>query len=138
MGWKGNRRSFMRALPLGAAAAVLAARPSELRAGVPHPDPRPGIDGSKVMTREQLSGWSEAMIELYEGIAKIPEIADGIGCNCGCALMPHYRSLLTCYYAEGMARGCAICQAEGRLVIRRHAEGQSLERIRRAIDARFG
>lgn len=138
MTWKGDRRDFLKVFPFGAAAAALLARPTALRANVVHPDPRPDIDGSQVMTREELSGWSEDIIELYEGIAEIPGIADGIGCACGCSLMPNYRSLLTCFYADGMARGCHICQGEARLVIRRHAEGQALERIRRAIDARFG
>jgi len=36
-----------------------------------------------------------------------------------------------------MARGCLICQGEGRLAYRRWKEGQSLDQIRRAIDARF-
>ena len=68
----------------------------------------------------------------------MPHIADGLGCTCGCALMPHYRSLLTCYYDTGMARGCLICQGTARVAYRRWKEGQSLERIRAALDARFG
>jgi len=135
---KPSRRSFLRLLPLGALGAIVAARPAPLGAAVKHPEPREGIDGSKVLTREQLEGWPEEMIELFEGVAKIPHVVDGIGCACGCALMPNYRSLLTCYYETGMARGCPICQGEARLAIRRHAEGQSLERIRRAIDGRYG
>ena len=47
------------------------------------------------------------------------------------------RSLLTCYHEGGMARGCPICQGEGRLAYGRWKEGQSLDQIRRAIDARF-
>ena len=57
-------------------------------------------------------------------------------CYCGCELLGN-RSLLTCYSPTGMARGCPICQGEARLAYRRWKEGQSLEQIRRAIDARY-
>jgi hypothetical protein len=66
----------------------------------------------------------------------MPHIADGLACYCGCELLGN-RSLLTCYSPTGMARGCPICQGEARLAHRRWKEGQSLEQIRRAIDARY-
>ena len=69
---------------------------------------------------------------------EVPHVADGIRCYCGCADIPGYYSLLTCYEEGGMAQICEICQGQGRLVYRRHQEGQSLDQIRRAIDARFG
>ena len=65
-------------------------------------------------------------------------IADGIGCYCGCHTREGYRSLLTCFYEGGRGMGCPICQGEAKLAYRRHKEGQSLDQIRRAIDARFG
>jgi hypothetical protein len=37
-----------------------------------------------------------------------------------------------------MAKYCPVCQGQGRLLVRRAGEGQTLEQIRRAIDARFG
>jgi len=37
-----------------------------------------------------------------------------------------------------MAMGCAICQGQARLAHRRFKEGQTLDQIRRATDARFG
>ncbi len=129
-----SRRAFLATITGGFAAAVL---PKKSHAAEPHPDPRPGIDASKVMTREQLKGWPEELLEIYDHVREIPHIADGIGCNCGCSVRPNYRSLLTCYYPDGMARGCEICQGEARLVYRRYKEGQSLAQIRRAIDARF-
>ncbi|NNE68903.1 MAG: hypothetical protein HKN29_00915 [Rhodothermales bacterium] len=127
-----SRREF------GASLAALLLIPGGRRRGIEHPDPRPGIDASGVMTAEQLKGLPDSVIQIFDQIREIPEIADGIGCNCGCAAMPTYRSLLTCYHETGMARGCEICQGEARLVYRRAKEGQSLEQIRRAIDARFG
>ena len=118
--------------------AGLLAVPRHPRRAVPHPDPRPGIDASGVLTREQLKGLPDEVVEIFDMVREIPAIADGIGCNCGCSAFPTYRSLLTCYYETGMARGCHICQGEAKLVYRRHKEGQSLAQIRRAIDARFG
>lgn len=129
---RSSRRAFL------AMFAGLVAVPRHSRRAVPHPDPRPDIDASKVLTHEQLKGLSDDVIEIFDMIREIPEIADGIGCNCGCSVFPTYRSLLTCYYETGMARGCHICQGEGKLVYRRHKEGQSLDQIRRAVDARFG
>ena len=132
-----SRRDFLRILPVGAVAA-LTLRPRPLSGAIIHPDPRPGIDGSGVLTREALAAFPEETITIYDMVRKIPHIADGIGCACGCSVMPGYRSLLTCYSEGGMAMGCAICQGEARLAYRRHQEGQDLDQIRRAIDARFG
>lgn len=132
-----DRRKFLMALPVGIAAA-LTVRPRHLRGSIVHPDPRPGIDGSEVMTREALSAFPEATLAIYDMVREMPHIADGIGCSCGCSALPGYRSLLTCYYPTGMAMGCRICQGQARLAYRRFQEGQTLEQIRRAIDARFG
>ncbi len=134
------RRAFLRALPAAGAAALLLPREViALRRRFDHPEPRPGIDGSGVVSEEQLraEGMPDATIELFNGIREMPEIADGLACYCGCMLLGN-RSLLTCYGEKGMARGCNICQGEARLAIGRHREGQSLDQIRRAIDARYG
>jgi hypothetical protein len=134
------RRTFLRALPAAGAAALLLPREViALRRRFDHPEPRPGIDGSGVVSEEQLraEGIPDATIELFNGIREMPEVADGLACYCGCMLLGN-RSLLTCYGEKGMARGCNICQGEARLAIGRHKEGQSLDQIRRAIDARYG
>lgn len=145
-----SRRRFLTLLPgavlaLAGGASRLEARApghalpsgaSEPLSG-PHPDPRPGIDGSGVLTAEELGG-NQGLIELYDGIREIPHVADGVYCYCGCAEYAGYRSLLECYQENGMAMACRICQGEGELVIRRHADGESLDQIRRAIDARYG
>ncbi len=102
-----------------------------------HPEPRPGIDASRVMTREQLADYPD-VVDAYDGIREIPQIADGIRCHCGCAELPGYRSLLVCYEGGGMARFCDICQGEGRLAYRLHKRGRTLDQIRKAIDARYG
>jgi hypothetical protein len=143
-----TRRDFLRRASIGTAlfaglrpARLLGEGPMSghlLRPLIVHPDPRDGIDGSGVLTPAGLAGFPESVLEIYDMIREIPHIADGIGCACGCSAMPNYRSLLTCYHAGGMAMGCEICQGEARLAYRRFQEGQSLDQIRRAIDARFG
>ena len=133
-----SRRSFLAALPVIGAGLVTGSAVSRPFSVIDHPDPRPGIDASEVVSGELLAALPEHIQEIYEMIREIPHIADGIGCSCFCITRPTYRSLLTCYYPNGMAMGCNICQSEARLVYGRYKEGQSLEQIRRAIDARFG
>ena len=103
----------------------------------PHPVPRPGITGDKVLTADQLAGDTD-LIELFDAIRGIPEIADGIRCQCGCSDPPTFYSLLSCYEGDGMAKFCEICQGQGRLAARLHKAGKSLDEIRAGIDARFG
>ncbi len=135
-----SRRSLIRLLSTAPVAFVaLGLRPRALSGKIlSHPEPRAGITGDDVISAEQLrsEGFDDDVIALYDGIRAMPEIADGLACYCGCELMGN-RSLLTCFHPTGMARGCQICQGEARMAIRRHAEGHSLERIRRAIDARY-
>lgn len=136
-----SRRTFLMHLGLGAAAAVLL-KPVEAGAArvrpTEHPEPRPDIDGSGVLPRSEVEVFGADVADIYDMVREMPQIADGIGCSCGCSALPGYRSLLTCYHATGMAMGCAICQGTARLVHGRWKEGQDLERIRRACDARFG
>ncbi len=103
----------------------------------PHPAPRPGITSARVLTTEQLAEWSHAG-PVFDQVREIPEIVDGIRCQCGCADSPGFYSLLSCFESEGMARYCDICQGEARLAHRLHGAGESLDQIRAAIDARFG
>lgn len=132
------RRAVLAAL-LAAAAALLPRRVAALpRRRGPHPDPRPGITAAKVATADQLQGNREA-IEVFDLVREIPEVADGIRCQCSCADHPDYRSLLTCFEApDAMALLCEVCKAEARFVHRQHKAGRSLADIRRAVDARFG
>lgn len=102
-----------------------------------HPIPRAGITGAKVLTAAQLGERTE-LVPLFDGIRAIPQIADGIRCNCGCATLPGYYSLLSCYEGDAMAKICPICQGQGRLAVRLQKEGKSLADIRVAIDAQFG
>jgi hypothetical protein len=140
-----SRRAFI-ATGLGTLAALLASS-AAARARTPecahggrdgkHPDPRPGITGENVATKEQLAD-APNLIPLFESIRSIPEVADGIRCHCGCADRPGYRSLLSCYEGkDAMARECRTCQGQGRLAARLSKAGKSLEEIRAAIDSKF-
>jgi hypothetical protein len=102
----------------------------------PHPTPRPGIDASNVLPDEALADVPEAR-PAFEAVRRIPQVADGIRCSCGCADRQGFYSLLSCYEADGMARHCPICQGQARLALRLHESGKSLDEIRAAIDARY-
>ena len=124
-----------RARPLLAAGA--ADTPMRRRYGGPHPTPRPGIDASKVLTRDKLAEHPAAEA-VFDMVRKIPQVVDGIRCQCGCAELPEFYSLLSCYEADGMAQHCVICQGEAKLAFRMHEQGKSLDQIRAAIDEKFG
>jgi hypothetical protein len=140
-----SRRRFLGWLAAGTAFVLVpsAAMRAEARcheghsAPGSHPEPRPGITGDKVLTPEQLKGAAD-LIVLFNGVREMPHIADGLRCYCGCADVEGYRSLLSCYEGVGMAQHCLICQGQARLAHKRFKEGQSLDQIRRAIDARYG
>ena len=130
-----SRRQFV------ASAAALLLLPRGARAmqsAGPHPTPRPGITAAKVLAADKLDG-NAALIAVFDGVRAIPQVIDGIRCQCGCATVDGFYSLLSCYEGDGaMAKICHICQGEGKLAIRLHKEGKSLDEIRLAIDAKFG
>jgi hypothetical protein len=139
-----SRRHFLRSATLSVAALLLPLRRAfgatlaQGRTAGPHPTPRTGITAARVLTRGQLSAKPE-LIPLFDSVRAIPQIVDGIRCNCGCAGNPGFYSLLSCYEgADAMALECRICQGQGKLAARLHAEGKSLDQIRTAVDARFG
>ena len=101
-----------------------------------HPDPRPGIDASRVLTREQLAEYPDA-ISAFDQVREIPQVVDGIRCSCGCASREGFYSLLSCYEGEGMARHCEVCQGTGRMAYRLHKQGKTLNEIRDAVDVRY-
>lgn len=129
-----SRRQFV----ASAAALLLLPRGARaMRSAGPHPTPRPGITAAKVLTQDKLGGKAD-LIELFDRVREIPAVIDGIRCQCGCATLDGFYSLLSCYEGdEAMAKICHICQGEGRLAVRLHKEGKSLDEIRVAIDAKF-
>src|SRR5919201_284255 len=138
-GARQSRRRFL-AMLAGVVAAVALdgerawAAPARRRGAGKHPEPRPGIDASRVLPRERLAEHPDA-IPVFDMVRQIPRVVDGIGCQCGCAETPGYYSLLSCYEGEGMAQHCSICQGQARLAYTMHRDGKTLDQIRAAIDA---
>ena len=138
-----SRRDFLATCTAVVAASLVPARalhagPPRTAAHGPHPTPRPGITGAKVLTREQLAD-KPTLVSLFDSVREIPEVVDGIRCNCGCSHADGFYSLLSCYEGkDAMARECAICQGQGRLAVRLHKAGKSLDEIRASVDAKFG
>ncbi len=138
-----SRRTFLAAGVTALVALLVPGRTASaarVRAQVtgPHPTPRAGITGAKVLSKEQLAGKPQ-LVGLFDSVRAIPEVIDGIRCNCGCAHSHGFYSLLSCYEGkDAMAKDCAICQGQGRLAVRLHKAGKSLETIRAAVDAKFG
>ena len=132
-----TRRDFL-ARTLGWAALPAIARAYAVRRG-PHPTPRAGVTAARMATAAQLAGEDADVLDAFESVRKIPQVVDGIRCHCGCAGRPDKYSLLSCYEGEhAMARHCMVCQGEGRMAARLHAEGKTLDQIRTAIDERYG
>ena len=135
-----TRRQFVGLLPATLVAGVAHARRgvSRTHAVSDHPTPRPGITAAKVLTKEQLGGEHKDAVAVFDMVREIPQVVDGIRCQCGCADLEGKYSLLSCYEADGMAAHCQVCQGEGRLAYRLHKQGKTLDEIRAAIDAKFG
>jgi hypothetical protein len=108
------------------------------RRGSIHPTPRRGITAARVLKANQLNDADADVIEIFDMVRQIPQVADGLYCYCGCADLPEHYSLLSCYEQDGMAQGCVICQGEGRMAFDLHKQGRTLDQIRAAIDRNFG
>lgn len=136
-----SRRAFFSTCAAGVLAAAPRVRSAFARTferqKSPHPKPRAGITGAKVLTAAQLKEHPK-LIPLFDSVRKIPQIIDGIRCNCGCGHPPEMYSLLSCYEGDAMALECAVCQGQGKLAARLHSEGKTLDEIRQALDAKFG
>ena len=130
-----SRRQFLGATAAALATLLLPRRAHAARS--PHPTPRPGVTAANVMAKEKLAD-KPALIPLFDSVREMPEIMDGIRCNCSCGHPPELYSLLSCFEGRAMARDCGICQGQGRLVARLHKAGKSLDEIRAAVDAKFG
>jgi hypothetical protein len=94
------------------------------------------VNAAKVLAADQLHVAEAAPV--FDLVREIPQVVDGIRCHCGCAPLPGYYSLLSCYEGAGMAQHCDICQGEARLAHKLHGQGWSLDGIRSAVDAAYG
>ena len=134
-----SRRQFIALMPAAflAGASDLRRRASAVSSFSDHPTPRPGITAAKVLTKDQLGDHADAA-PVFDLVREIPQIVDGIRCQCGCSALEGKYSLLSCYEGDGMAAHCQVCQGEGRLAHRLFKQGKTLDEIRAAIDAKFG
>ena len=80
-----SRRHFLVAFTTVVVAALIPGR--VLRAGSlrtvvqgPHPTPRSGITGAKVLTKDQLAD-KPKLVSLFDSVREIPEVVDGIRCK---------------------------------------------------------
>jgi hypothetical protein len=138
----GSRRRFLTVCFAAVGVSLVGTQPAWAGArrrptGGPHPTPRPGITADKVLTKEELVDTPKA-IPAFDQVREIPEVVDGIRCQCGCADNPGFYSLLSCFEGDAMAQHCPVCQGQARLAARLHKEGKTLDEIRVAIDARYG
>jgi len=135
-----TRREFIVAAGVGLFAPLAFPRRASAertRGPSDHPTPRAGITADNVLTTAQLADTPDA-IPAFDLVREIPQIVDGIRCNCGCAGEKGNYSLLSCYEGSGMAKHCLICQGQAKLAHRMHRSGKTLDEIRKGIDARFG
>jgi hypothetical protein len=131
-----SRRRFLALLP-GVLVTLTAATPRTRRTARrgPHPQPRPGIDASRVTPSDKVTHGSAREFGM---VREMPKVIDGIRCHCGCADVPDHYSLLSCYEGEGMAQHCQVCRGQVRLAHRLHKRGRDLDEIRAAVDAEYG
>lgn len=134
-----SRRQFIAMLPVTLLAGLHHARGRAhgMTRRSDHPTPRPGITAARVLTKDQLGEHQDAA-PVFDMVREIPQVVDGVRCQCGCSALEDKYSLLSCFEADGMAGHCQICQGEGRLAYRLHTQGKTLDEIRSAIDAKFG
>ena len=131
-----SRRQFLGACSATFAALLIPRKSAWAKTDLPHPTPQLGVSGKYVLNHEELAQ-TPKLIPLFDAVREIPEIMDGIRCNCGCTDPPLLRSLLSCFEGRGMARTCVICQDQAKLAVRLRKQGKSLNQIRAAIDAKY-
>jgi uncharacterized protein with PCYCGC motif len=102
----------------------------------PHPDPRPGVTGARVVAIDDLPK-KKSVRDAYEAARAYPEIFDGIFCPCDCRDGMGHRSLLSCFESK-QPTGCMGCREAAEFILPLAREGKSLEEIRQAVDKKFG
>jgi len=124
----------------GAAIAALAGvvfltRPQTAQ-GSQHPDPRPGVTAEKILP-DAFIPHNPGVTEAYAAARRSAATLDGVYCHCDCSKHAGHRSLLSCFESTHGAY-CDICMGEAMLASQMAGQGQSLQKIRAAIDRQFG
>jgi hypothetical protein len=141
-----TRATFLRQLVLGTVAvgaapmrtvgAWIRAPHDGPRKPFPHPEPRPGITGDRVLPERELPD-KRAVRQWYAAARAHPATFDGLYCTCRCERSHGHRSLLSCFETDQPV-GCFGCQEEAEFVVPLVNEGKSLAEIRAAVDEKFG
>ena len=97
-----------------------------------HPEPRADAHHEHVVAGAQYAAYPR-VAEVYELVAEIPHVIDGIYCYCACSEHSGHYSLLDCYKDSHAAR-CDVCLSEADMAYEMHQDGKSLAEIRTAID----
>lgn len=101
-----------------------------------HPEPRAGITAGKVQPPERYAD-DPRVAQVYEEVAQIAAVADGLYCYCHCERHSGHYSLLSCFESDHGA-ACDVCLNQAHLAYTMTQRGASLGDIRLAIDARYG
>jgi hypothetical protein len=97
-----------------------------------HPEPRADIGVEHVVPAQRYAAYPRVQ-QVYEMVAEIPGVIDGIYCYCDCSEHSGHYSLLDCYHSDHAAR-CDVCLSEAAMAHRMHKDGKSLDQIRSAVD----
>jgi hypothetical protein len=104
----------------------------DLGAASHHPEPREHVDHTHVAPAARYAAYPR-VASIYQEVAEVPHVIDGIYCYCACSEHSGHHSLLDCFHDDHAAR-CDVCLSEGTMAYRMHKDGKSLEEIRTAID----
>ena len=97
-----------------------------------HPEPRADAQDRHVVAGAQYASYPR-VAEVYNEVATVPQVIDGIYCYCMCSEHSGHYSLLDCYKDNHAAR-CDVCLSEADMAYEMHNDGKSLDDIRTAID----
>jgi len=117
------------------AGVVFLTRPQTAQ-GSQHPDPRPGVTAEKILP-DAFIPHNPGVTEAYAAARRSAATLDGVYCHCDCSKHAGHRSLLSCFESTHGAY-CDICMGEAMLASQMAGQGQSLQKIRAAIDRQFG
>lgn len=110
---------------------------AESRDPFPHPEPRAGITGEKVIATADLGTTNKNTVAAYDAARANPAIFDGLYCVCECDKNMGHRSLLGCFESR-QAIGCHSCREQAQLVVKMLDKDQTLAEIRKAFDEKWG
>lgn len=100
-----------------------------------HPTPRAPELQSDVVPAARY-GPNTRTERAYVIAAAIPTVLDGLYCYCRCDEHSGHHSLLDCF-ASDHAAACDVCMREAEMADQMTRRGESLDRIRAAIDGTY-